>query len=290
MKSTFPKPKKIRPSEVYIAEITPDLAAAWLEDYNNCNRKLNPDDIARYASDMEHGRWDDTRDPLKFDTDDQIVDGQDRLAAVVRYGKPVEFHITFGLRPQTRLRVDDGRKRRFYDDLKMNGITNGSQIEALMRKVRTWNLLQGLTVTGGVSRVSRTVLAEDYEEIHEQVKAAMVLANEYPRVPTGMGSKQFMCYLLAQHAPIEVVQRFFRVLSIGSQAEEDQPLVELRSKLERNRTEVKLGIHRSFTAIEVYFMILGWNAWLTGKKVKSYNLPIAGLKPPFPMPTQVEAK
>jgi hypothetical protein len=277
-----------RPSHTVIATVTPGLAAEWLEHNNDMNRVIRDSEVTRYALDITEGRWDDTTDPIKFDENNQMADGQQRCSAIVEAGIPVECHVSYDLPASVRLVIDDGRKRSFADDLHMNGRPRSTETEALLRKILTWRDTGGLNVTGGTKRLSRAQLAQKYIPLAAEMRDAFGIADEHRKLPCSRPVAQFMAWLLSRYAPEKVIHRYLSILSIGSQEPADRVLVRLKERLERSRTDARMGLAKSYTAHEVYWMIRGWNAWLTDEHLRTFNLPAGGLRPGlFPAPIEV---
>jgi hypothetical protein len=105
--------------------ITPELAAAWLENRNTHNRPLRDYRIAELARDMSAGRWHDTGEPIKFDYNDALLDGQHRLGAIVASGVTIEMLVIWGLQPETQDYMDIGLKRSVADSLRDAGRRGG---------------------------------------------------------------------------------------------------------------------------------------------------------------------
>lgn len=78
-------------------------AAALLEK-NRRNRHFMPSLSMRYVADMEDGLWQTTHEGIAFDEEDNLIDGQHRLQAVVDSGVSVWFLVTRGL-PKSAIEV-----------------------------------------------------------------------------------------------------------------------------------------------------------------------------------------
>lgn len=102
--------------------ITPEQAQYYLDNHNTKNRKINPTIVEKYAQDMKQNQWLHGADCVTFDRNGTLLNGQQRLAAVVKAGKPVEFDIKYGL-PVGDSPDDRGRKRSLVDALRMSGNT-----------------------------------------------------------------------------------------------------------------------------------------------------------------------
>lgn len=125
-------------------DISPAIAADWLKN-NFRNRPLAEDTIIAYARDMAAGAWVATHQGIAFNDQDQLIDGQHRLHAIIRSGRTVRMMVTFGLPSQidgqkatTMDAVDRGRIRSVADQLKIqHGLKNGSAIAAICASIAT---------------------------------------------------------------------------------------------------------------------------------------------------------
>jgi hypothetical protein len=80
-----------RPEQV---EITPDMAADWLESRQfDGNRKPSKAKIDQHAGAMKAGRWLETHQGIAFDTEGKLIDGRHRLMAVVSAGVTVKMWV-----------------------------------------------------------------------------------------------------------------------------------------------------------------------------------------------------
>ena len=112
--------------------ISPDMAARWLER-NTRNRKLRPSTVARYARDMASGNWELTGEAVKFATDGTLLDGQHRLAAVIKSGATVPIYVVRGLAVESQRVMDTGDKRTAAGALQIAKHPNSSLLAAASR-------------------------------------------------------------------------------------------------------------------------------------------------------------
>jgi hypothetical protein len=105
-----------------LEDITPALAHAYLAG-NKSNRALSIKAVDRYAADMANGQWPLTHQPIALGPNGELVDGQHRLAAIVKANVTVRFFVaryaTVEAANAARLRVDLGRVRRVGDMLEI---------------------------------------------------------------------------------------------------------------------------------------------------------------------------
>jgi hypothetical protein len=85
----------------YQDDVTPAQAEAWLHDLEQRvaqglfkQRPVRKGAVRKYAQDMISGNWLITHEGIAWDTAGNLIDGQNRLHAVILAGKPVRFTIT----------------------------------------------------------------------------------------------------------------------------------------------------------------------------------------------------
>lgn len=269
--------------------ITPELAKEWLEKYNQMNRTRRERREGDYAAAMDQDEWDGLNGTtISFDTDGQLADGQHRLGAIVRSGIPVETLVVYGIKPEARATIDDALKRKFADDLAMNGITNTLIRASLLRKILTWDANGGLVYLSGM-RFSRKFLSRRWPVYEKEIIDADHAAIRFePRWQGNRGSLYFMYWLLRYRVQCDerAVIRFFSIITMGSQSKEDECLRRLRDKLQNGR-HISAGGHVIYEPAwkEVYWLIKAWNAWLSGAEYTSalYRDP-REWEDPYPMP------
>ena len=124
-----------------LMRITPEQAERWLAS-RPANRTIRPTVVARYASDMEEGRWCTTHQGIAIDANGKLIDGQHRLAAIVRSGMTIEMLVTFDVPDESVLSIDEGLKRNICDSLLFRGtkisILQASLSAALCRSMTDW--------------------------------------------------------------------------------------------------------------------------------------------------------
>lgn len=111
MTNTTKEFKKLNldPIAASIETITPDIAKRYLAEQQN-NRRISEGRVKDYADRMLRGEW-EVSQPIIFDTEEKLIDGQHRLLAVIRYGNPVKFAVLKGLKTESRETFDQGQAR-----------------------------------------------------------------------------------------------------------------------------------------------------------------------------------
>lgn len=76
--------------------ITPTIAQRYLDSGDNF-RKPIPSHVNILAEKMRGGRWEDTGEPISFDIDDRLIDGSNRMHAVIKSGCSIRFLVVRGV-------------------------------------------------------------------------------------------------------------------------------------------------------------------------------------------------
>lgn len=111
--------------------VTPDMAKKLLSSVADFQRPISQKKVNEYATFMRRGEWQVTpTHSIGISEDGEIVDGQHRLAALVKFGQPVKMSIVFNCPKEIFGVIDQGYKR------------NLNQIAAMAGKrfSRTWNV------------------------------------------------------------------------------------------------------------------------------------------------------
>lgn len=95
-----------------VINITPEIAKDWLTHCNTRNRKLIDSNVKYLANEMTSGRWQLTHQGIAFSRERVLLDGQNRLWAVVVSGVTVPMRVFINENPETMEVLDTGQRRR----------------------------------------------------------------------------------------------------------------------------------------------------------------------------------
>jgi hypothetical protein len=101
-----------------VEKITPDQAKRYLS-LNNNNRPLRTGLVEQYAREMRDGNWKLTHQGIAFNSDEILLDGQHRLAAIVQSGVAVQMLVARGVISRNQLVMDDHARRSAGDALSL---------------------------------------------------------------------------------------------------------------------------------------------------------------------------
>ncbi len=97
-----------------VVQVTPAMATRWLEK-NGANRKIRTKRVRQYMDDMMAGRWVLTPQPIAFNCDGTLIDGQHRLKAIIEAGKPQRFLVVHNVPREAGAVIDQGLTRSVPD-------------------------------------------------------------------------------------------------------------------------------------------------------------------------------
>lgn len=112
--------------------VTPQMASEWLKA-NTGNRKMRETSVVAFAGDMAAGEWIPNHQGIAFGTSKRLLDGQHRLAAIVRARVSLPLLVFEGVpeavtgkRQKTMDTIDRGKSRTVADMLRLShGIDAG---------------------------------------------------------------------------------------------------------------------------------------------------------------------
>lgn len=280
-----PAPKVPR-SEVL--EINPTFAKELLtanrfydEGVNHagrCNRKFRIQHAQDYADAMLRGEW-VIAESLKFDVNDDLVDGQHRLFAVVLAGetKPditIPFMVAYDMPLESTTHYDTGLKRTTPDQLQMRGETNTLHLSAALRLVHLYDLLDPSDGSepvafapeawrrGNFTTQQATVLLDAEPGIRDAIAEASPLRELLPVSSAAAG-----LHLINRHWPAEQGLDFVKKLQLGANLSEKDPIYALRETYQwmRRKQNGRQAL-RTIAGQHLALWIMGWNLHVKGKE------------------------
>jgi hypothetical protein len=124
--------------------VTPEQAAAWLHpEVNRENRLLRQDQVAFLAKEILEGRWRTTHQGIGFAASGRLLDGQHRLAAIVRAGVAIKIAVTRDMDEDDFRAIDCGMKRANYDRIHL--VNDQHQNRIICQAIRTYLFEVGKT-------------------------------------------------------------------------------------------------------------------------------------------------
>lgn len=255
------------PTNTRVIEFSHELAEHILANLNSNNRNRKPAKIKRYAEDMASGNWGLTGDTIKFGSNGELRDGQNRLAACVRAGTAFESHVVFGIDPGLFARMDVGKNRTGGDVFKIAGIGYPNHVAAAVR----WLLILGSDEPSnrGAQFSNEELLAGyrqrfDPEKLEESIKAALKVkrATRHP-----VGPLAALHYLFSERDP-KRADAFYDEWETGRAKRVRAPARFLQNRLTEIANKNDRRMHEN---VRNALIIKAWNAYIAGHTVsKAY--------------------
>ena len=251
--------KSAEPISSEIMVITPDVAEQMLGK-NQKNRTVSKGLVNAYARDMQTEDWRFTGEAIKFDKHGKLIDGQHRLRACVKAGKPFQTLVLRGLEPEAQEVLDSGRSRTAADALAINGHAGTFRLAASIRNL--------LFLKEGVCnlKVSSAEVLRTFERHPAMVESAHMSAKAFGMPQALVATIHYAgTHLLDKH---EEANEFARVFITGSSTEGCPALV-WRERLVR----LKSGDQRVTKASMFYGSVHSWNLFCAGETLKMFRIP-----------------
>lgn len=252
---TKPKKSKITSEEV---EVTPEMAFEWLGG-NTHNRPITQARVDAFARDMKAGKWDLNGEPIIFDHNGVLQDGQHRLFACTEAGIPFTTMVTRGVDPSTFKTIDTGRARTAKDVLGIQGHVNITTLAAA-----TGNVIR---IMRGDPRSGNTI---PNAEVLAFVEANPSLIEWVSKSRRGGGIESFsslvaaILFIGAQKYPKEA-DDFLTHFKKGENLQYGSPILAVRNRLLTDKALTK--------AERLGVLISAWNAFVEGRSLTVVRVP-----------------
>lgn len=219
---------------VFVVRVTSTMAKKIVEGTNVKNRILSHKNIRHIQHEMEVGNWLFEGNPLKFDLDGRLLDGQHRLIALSKTKKlAFDFLVVSGLKNETFKVMDTGKKRSAGDVFSIEGV-HYPKIAATTVKfihaLENGSFLLGETVMN--SGLSNTEAYEKYlmlDDVDDFVTRTRLLNTGYPKLLSDATVAGFW-YMFSQ-VNKEDADEFMVKLIQGTNLDIDSPIKVVHDKL-----------------------------------------------------------
>ncbi len=263
--------KKRKDPTSLLEEITPKIATDILANHNNRNRKLSRRAVELYAREILAKEWRITNQGIGYDWNGNLLDGQNRLAAVVMSGKTIRTFVTRGLDPDVFDCLDSGKKRTAGDHMHTAGYQKyASALAATVRMVKNLeDVAAGTLAPIGLGRIeisrtsARRFVRENETELYASVRMSKSKdAKSVFRSPALFAALHFT---FSQHQKGRA-DDFFQQLIHGENLTSVSPIFQLRKHLLTDRASIRRTTSRFVLAA---YAIKAWNAWLKGQTLSA---------------------
>lgn len=235
--------------------VTPGMAKRFLDLNHEDNRNEKRSKVVAYARDMKSDNWDsDTGETLKFDVNGNMIDGANRMRAVVLADVPVRFDISRG-HPTSAMRVmDTGAPRSSSDTLKMVGATGRGRNAAIVRWTILWDAGY-FAGTGGSLHPTHSEIVTRYLSEQGAYDSATTRATDCQNRGLGTGAAVGVAHYLFYRINKEETHQFFDQYVSGANLPDLSPILALRNKM------LRLKVDRISRPEQLGYIVRAWNGW-----------------------------
>lgn len=248
--TTTADPHTVAPS-TSIEDVTPELAASLLAA-NKKNRSLRRRLVETYAADMSKGAWQFTGEALKVALDGALLDGQHRLAAIVKSGVTVPMLIVRDLPTSSQEVMDSGAKRTSADALRLRDEVNAVVLSSVARMI----------FTEGGKLPDRPSTSDLITVVETDPTLRWVISNGIPAVS---GLRRLMTATVLGYAywrlhkidPFACAE-FFSRLDTLTNLPQGSPILALQRRLSAHE---RIGDGNNARREALCYIFTAWNAW-----------------------------
>jgi hypothetical protein len=236
-----------------VITITPADATSWLKGNNN-NRPIRPRHVAFLAREMLEGNWQVNGQAIIIAEDEQVLDGQHRLLAIIDSGKTIQSLVVYGITEDAFKTIDTGAVRSSSDALHMHFKEAPTYALHAAATAVNWchRLERGM---GKHVRVSNTDAIE-YVKRHSSLIAHAETLQGFPHEarPLSIGIGTALYEMFGRKNEPEA-DRFMKGFYTGEELNRTDPEYLLRGALIRDaQRTAKLP-----SEVRVRMVIKGWN-------------------------------
>ena len=270
--------------------ITPESAKELLK-LNVSNRPLNKVTVDWYAKQMTNGQWTISGQTISISDKNTLIDGQHRLAALVKSGKEIMFNVAYNVPFESFVNYDSVRSRGLCDVFAIENILNYKNISAIISKYNA--LITGnmsnmgfsdqIKSAGGINKKSKYTNTEALDLYNSKKELFQEISHVsdrcYCRIKLFSASQigAFMYYLIVdkKHDKDKVFS-FFTQLFFNENVE-NKSIYNLREKLING----SIGQFRMVSKLKYIYLVKCWNAFVVGKEIKIYTFNDSDIAPSF---------
>ena len=271
-----------------VATITPAEAAKLLMTINTRNRRIKRGHVSRLTRAIVSGEWKVTSQGIAIGSDGVLLDGQHRLAAIVRAKIPVQIVISRNCDPETFGLIDTGIKRTAGDAVFLSAKDSSEMgsfnnlIAGGIKLYISYKQRPNSIWSGGYEVASNTAIMN----VFKTREADSIALIKYLRScwktfrPLNMSGALAMSLLALDEAwTMEDIHSFFNLVTTGAGLEETSPILSFRNYV-TNNYRLKVRVKGNTGQIALASLMKVFNAHQTGKSISKFRAPKI---PPMPM-------
>lgn len=246
MLTDFLQDDKVAPGvKIGLINLTPEIALDFQKRLPKRQRKRSDRVTEKYNIDMLAKQWPFLADVIRFNKDDEMIDGQHRVQSVIDTGATIPTLVAFNLEPDAIVPMDSGRGRTFTNYLEMEEhVENVSHVAAMTRRTAQW--MVGNYGQENIARVANpeflgvSMSNGQLVTVYKPMKHQLILATKeglafsrYFRKSAGPAIFGFS-WMIFGAIDIDAREKFFYELKNGAAINgPEQPMNQLRNFLQK---------------------------------------------------------
>lgn len=278
--------------KIYIVPVGPEFSEMALARNSDKQRNESKPTVNTYTADMDSDFWKFLGDPIRFDQDGRLIDGQHRAKAAIKSGTTQLMVVITGFDKTAMRHVDAGRKRSYADTLSMREIGNHVYVAALISAMWYWyrgsygdkNVPRLRNVTYSDNRPSNAQLDQMYDLLLDKELDPVPSVREALRMKARIQSRcpitaiSVMHMLLGHIDPFNRDEFFAHVIDMDTSknTSSEYPPNLLRARMQRSAEGRPELLTRSQW---IHMWVHAYNAWTQGKTMSVLRPPNIPVKP-----------
>jgi hypothetical protein len=247
--------------------IDSEKAANWLTR-NTRNRAFKWRVVKRIADSIRGGEWALNGESIIWASDNVLVDGQNRLQAIVETNVPspgLPCVVVYGVSPDVFNTVDGGAPRSAKDDLSVLGYSYTARNAAAAALLYMYRNFGTMLPARRPTRTQVLEMLQTEPSLSEAIKPAETIHRQLPNV---FATHTVVLYHLFDEVDSDANELFWKYLVEGSNLEKDSPILLLRNRI--ISTFTGSASRNAYASAEFAALtIKAFNAFLAGQKIGS---------------------
>lgn len=258
--------------------ITPEIASFLIGQMSNKQRRVSEKQVLYLQKQIDKGFWRPGVSTLKVDVNAKIDDGQHRLLAAMKSGKPVKFIIQFGFLPSDIHVIDSGIKARNLTDIASMYYPKAKYIEQIPPVFRFEYDFEADRIGSAAHNSGRSSFpgpddflkwVEENTDIFEFIAESERIRSSGDKLLSGKIFNGFNWVIGKLNR--DEADKFFTRLSNGVGVLENDPIFTLRRALIRQKTDAT--VQRISGRRLIIAVAHCWNKYIRGEELKVLNIP-----------------
>lgn len=259
-----------------VVTITPAEATNWLRA-NEHNRPVRKNHVNFLAGEIKNGNWQLNGQAIVIADNEQVLDGQHRLLAIIESGTPIQSLVVYGITPEAFSTMDTGAVRSGSDALCLHFHDHPIGVVKAVATAVPWvkQLERGALRSGGSSKISNTEIiryAQEHESLFERAATLM----HYPKDnrPLSVGIATALFEMFGRKNELQA-GKFFQDLFTGENLERTDVEYVLRQQFQKDAQRITAKYP---TSIKVRMTIKAWN-WRRRGRGDEANVQVITVSP-----------